>query len=202
VARRTPQVATVVVNGSPAVCCAVPSAYNTVPTPSPIPQRTAAVQTTVAPPLAPVNPHATFIESVQTTQEKDTRAIQEMVEHRQANLALIRTMQAADANTVAAFEKLVLQMKEDSPKVAPIRTMPTASDLPVDPGTPTVVAPPAVPTIPVIPVPTVVVPVPTVIPAPPAGTSAKEIQALMEELDRLARKVKELNSQTQALPDK
>ena len=206
VARRTPYVSTVIVNGSPAVSGSVPSAYKTVPMPmlSPAPQRGNAAPTTAAPPLAaPANPHATFIEAVQTTQEKDALAIQEIVEHRQANLALIRTMQAADANTVAAFEKLILQMKEDSPKAPPIQAMPAASDLPLDTGTPAVAAPPAVPTIPVVPVPTVVIPVPTVvIPTPPAGTSAKEIQALMEELDRLSQKVKELNSQTQALPDK
>ena len=206
VARRTPYVSTVIVNGSPAVSGHVASAYNTVPMPalSPAPQQGFAVPTTAAPPLAPpANPYATFIESVQTTQEKDARAIQEIVEHRQANLSLIRTMQAAEANTVASFEKLLNQMKEDSPKPAPIAAMPAAIDPPAETSTPPVVTLPAVPMIPVVPVSPAVVQVPTtIVPPLQAGSSAKEIQALMEELDRLAQKVKELNSQTQALPDK
>ena len=203
VARRTPVVAKVVVNCTPAPCCTVPPAYNMVPVPATVPQRATAVPTTATPRLAApaVDPYAAFIESVQTTQEKDARAIQEMMEHRQANLAVIRSMQAADSNAVAAFEKLVRQMKEGSPQATPVPAIPAPPDAPVaspTTDTPPVVTLPIVPILPVTPIPSIVVPVPAAL---PAGPSPKEIQALMEELDRLSQKVKELNGQTQASPN-
>lgn len=207
---RTPPTATIFVNG-------VPPAYNMVAVPMLNGQHPASLAdlsgntsapTSPEPSLAApsANPYAAFLAAMQNAQEKDALAIQEMMEHREANLAVIRSVQAVEANTVSAFEKLVRQMKEDSSKATPVPAM-AAVPPDVAPAVPADIAPPVVPTYPIPSIPAAVpalpiTSIPTVISAPAAGRSPKEIQALMEELDRLSQKVKELSNQSQESPDK
>ena len=142
------------------------------------------------------NPYMAFIEAMQQVQEKNSRALQEMVEQRMASQAVIRSMQASDANTAAAFEKLVHQMKEDSspriPGAPPAvnvnvnanppdingNTIPSAfpASLPAPPAS-------ATPVVPVVP------------PAPPVPAAPKDLKTLLQELEQLSQKVKELSAQ-------
>ena len=59
----------------------------------------------------PGNPYTALIESIQAAQMRDSRALREILEHRQASLEVIRTMQLSDAATVAAFERVTEVMK-------------------------------------------------------------------------------------------
>ena len=139
------------------------------------------------------SPYIAFIEAMQATQERNTRAIQDIAESRQANLAVIRSMQTSDANTVAAFEKLVTQMKDESASSAPNRTASKVNPAPVAPPTPVnpaIVTPP--PSIPVNVLPSVSN---GAIVAPP-----KDMQSLMQELDQLSQKVKDLSTQVPPPP--
>ena len=132
----------------------------------------------------PANPYIALIETISNAQEKDNRAIREMLENRTARLAIIRSMQTSEANTVATFEKFVRQMKEDSANLAPVPTQ-TASDL--NPSAPTGLLPtPPVPTTPVVATPVKG----GVVPASPS-----EMQKLVQELEQLSQKVKDLSGQ-------
>ena len=146
------------------------------------------------------NPYVAFIEAMQTAQDKNVRAIQEMVEHRQASQAVIRSMQASDANTVAAFEKLVNQMKDDATTRAPVA--PTVNGNPVPPVNVNTLPPVNVNTAPLPSVPASLpappltpVPPPMVQPAVVQPAATKDMKALLQELEQLSQKVKELSSQ-------
>jgi hypothetical protein len=82
------------------------------------------VQTPASEPPSSNNPYVALIQAIQVSQEKDARALREMVESRQANLAIIRAIQNSDATTVATFEKLLQVLK--GPQATPVST-PTAT---------------------------------------------------------------------------
>jgi hypothetical protein len=68
--------------------------------------------TTAEPPQAEGNAYIPLIQAIQAAQEKDNRAMREMMENRQATLSLVRAIQSSDAQTVSSFEKMLQQMKD------------------------------------------------------------------------------------------
>ena len=129
----------------------------------------------------PTSPYLALIDAIQAAQEKDNRAMREMLENRSGRLAVIRSLQASDANTVATFEKLITQLKEDSSNLTPV---------PVKRGvtTPVTTSKEDVSTLP--PVPTT--PVKTISNTP---TTPNDMHKLVQELEQLSQKVKDLSSQ-------
>ncbi len=69
-----------------------------------------------------------LVQMIQTSQERESKALREMMENRAATASVIRAMQASDANSVATFEKMLQQMK-GSPVSAPTVTpVPAATE--------------------------------------------------------------------------
>ena len=158
----------------------------------------------------PTSPYLALIDAIQNAQEKDNRAMREMLENRSGRLAVIRSLQASDANTVATFEKLIAQLKEDSSNANPVpaNTVKVSSETPPSPPKVDPSLLPPVPTTPVkadagIPASpnkedsTTLPPVPTIAVKSSGGTPAapNDMQKLLQELEQLSQKVKDLSSQ-------
>jgi hypothetical protein len=93
-----------------------------------------------AEPLLPVIPKAIgseesvpltkISELVKASQERDNRALTEMIENRQATLEIIRMLQVSDSQKLELFEKMLIQMDNRPVPAAPI---PPALPLPAVP---------------------------------------------------------------------
>ncbi len=70
------------------------------------------------PPAIGTNPYLTLVQQIQASQEKDGKALRDMIENRQATRSVIQAIQSSDANTVSTFEKVLQQLKT-SPVVSP-----------------------------------------------------------------------------------
>ena len=111
------------------------------------------------PQVAP-GPYGQLIMSIQAAQDRDNKALRDMIETRQATQAVVRALQASDSNTVEMFEKMIQQMK----------------------GTPTI---PNVPTGPTSAAPSIVAPIPGTSMAPMAGSTilaVDEMKSILRDL--------------------
>jgi hypothetical protein len=79
-----------------------------------------ASQPQTLPQVAP-GPYGQLIQSIQAAQERDNKALRDMLETRAATQAVVRALQASDDKTVEMFEKMIQQMKgPGAPAAAPV----------------------------------------------------------------------------------
>jgi hypothetical protein len=99
---------------------------NLVPTPAPAPAHPPLTAPTTVQGAGPdgvnLNPYLAMINAIQASQDRDAKAIREMIENRQANMSIIKAMQTADANTAHTFEKLLNQLKSNPAASVPVST--------------------------------------------------------------------------------
>ncbi len=148
--------------------------------PSAYPPASSAPSSGNEPPAAAPNPYLALIQQIQASQEKDSKALRGMIENRQATRSVIQAIQSSDANTVAAFEKVLQELKGASAPAAVRAPAPA-------PAPPSAQAPaPA--------------PAPAASASNEGSPSSAELRAAMQEIKELSQNVRDLLSRVVPQP--